>query len=163
MSSLESIEQVIVPKVLIEKTRLFLRSVGHSRCEGMVLWVGRPNGKQFQVTDLLIPRQRGLKTRDGVCVVVDADEMHRINVELFQSGLRLIAQVHSHPMKAYHSDTDDEYAIATTVGSLSLVIPDFATRKFDLSDCAVYRLSKNGSWEHISLRRVKSLIAIESS
>ncbi len=163
MNDFSGIERVSIPRPLVDDAQLFLRRVGETGREGMVLWVGRPNGKQFQVTDLLIPRQRGLKTRDGVCVVVDADEMHRINVELFQSGLRLIAQVHSHPMKAYHSDTDDEYAIATTVGSLSLVIPDFATRKFDLSDCAVYRLSKNGSWEHISLRRVKSLIAIESS
>jgi len=163
VNDFSGIERVSIPRPLVDDAQLFLRRVGETGREGMVLWVGRPNGKQFQVTDLLIPRQRGLKTRDGVCVVVDADEMHRINVELFQSGLRLIAQVHSHPMKAYHSDTDDEYAIATTVGSLSLVIPDFATRKFDLSDCAVYRLSKNGSWEHISLRRVKSLIAIESS
>ncbi len=163
MNDFTGVEQVIIRSSLLDDAQLFLRKVGETGREGMVLWVGRPSGKQFTVTDLLIPRQRGLKTKDGVCVVVDADEMHRINVELFKTGLRLIAQEHSHPMEAYHSETDDEYAIATTTGSLSLVIPDFAMRKFDLSDCAVYRLSKNGSWDHVPRRRVKSLIAIASS
>jgi len=156
-----AIEQVSVPKSLVDETQLFLREVGETGREGMVLWVGNSDGKRFRITSLLIPRQRGLKTKDGVCVVVDADEMHRINVELFATGLRLIAQVHSHPTDAYHSETDDEYAIATTAGCLSLVVPDFATRDFDLSDCAVYRLDKNGGWQHVSPRKVKTLIAIE--
>lgn len=163
MIDFTGIEQVSVPKSLVDEAQLFLRKVGATGREGMVLWVGLADGKLFSVTNILIPRQRGLKTKDGVCVVVDEDEMHRINVELFRSGLRLIAQAHTHPTDAYHSETDDEYAIATTTGSLSLVIPDFAAREFDLSDCAVYRLDKNGGWEHVSPRRVKSLIVVGSA
>lgn len=155
------IEQVILPKVLVDETQLFLREVGATGREGMVLWVGHAEEKLFRITNNMIPRQRGVKTKDGVCVIVDADEMHRINVELFRAGLRLIAQVHSHPTEAYHSETDDEYAIATTTGCLSLVIPDFAARDFDLEDCAVYRLNRNGDWQQVSPDRVKSLIAIE--
>lgn len=163
MIDFSGIEKVSIPKVLLSEAQLFLRKVGATGREGMILWVGHADGGHFQVANFLIPRQKGLKTKDGVCVVVDADEMHRINVELFQSGLRLIAQVHTHPSDAYHSDTDDEYAIATTAGCLSLVIPDFATREFHLSDCAVYRLDKEGSWLRLAPSRVESLIDIEST
>jgi proteasome lid subunit RPN8/RPN11 len=161
MSSLEGIAQVAVPKEVTEKTQLFLRQVGRSGKEGMVLWVGTQEGARFQVTTPLIPRQRGISTKDGVCVIVDSDEMHRINKELFESGLRLIAQVHSHPTDAYHSDTDDEFAIANTIGCLSLVVPDFASRDFDLSDCAVYRLDRTGSWREVEPAQLKALLVIE--
>jgi len=163
MTDFTEIGQVNISKRLIDEAQLFLRQVGATGREGMVLWMGRAEGPLFRVTDILIPRQSGLKTKDGVCVVVDADEMHRINVELFTSGLRLIAQVHTHPTDAYHSETDDKYAIATTIGALSLVLPDFAMREFDLTDCAVYRLDKGGGWQHMSRRRVKALIAVENS
>lgn len=163
MIDFTGIDRVSVPRSLVDEMQVFLREVGATGREGMVLWVGLADGKLFSVTNIWIPRQRGLKTNDGVSVVVDEDEMHRINVELFRSGLRLIAQVHTHPTDAFHSETDDEYAIATTTGSLSLVIPYFAAREFDLSDCAVYRLDKNCGWEELSPRRVKSLIVIESA
>ena len=161
MSSLEGIQRVIVPKAITEKTQLFLRHAGHARNEGMVLWVGQQEGMTFRVTNLLIPRQRGIRTHDGICVIVDGEEMHRINMELFKSGLRLIAQVHSHPTDAFHSDTDDEYAIANTIGCLSLVVPDFASRAFALAECAVYRLDRKGNWQEVPRRRAADLIAIE--
>jgi hypothetical protein len=126
----------------------------------MVLWVGVHEGQTFRVTDILIPRQRGIRTPDGVCVVIDSQEMLRINMELFHSGLRLIAQVHSHPSRAYHSEMDDENAIANTIGCLSLVVPDFATRDLDIADYAVYRLQNNGAWDHVSTRALKKLIEL---
>lgn len=161
MTTFTEIEKVSVPKSLVDETQEFLRKVGKHGREGMVLWVGKADGNHFDVTTMLVPRQRGLKTQDGVCVVVDGDEMHRINLELYKTGLQLIAQIHSHPHDAYHSETDDEYALTTTEGTLSLVIPDFAVRSFDLEECAVYRLSKAGNWELVSPRRAKSLLSIE--
>jgi hypothetical protein len=71
--------------------------------------------------------------------------------------LTLLAQIHSHPAEAYHSDTDDAFPIATAAGSLSLVIPDFAARPFALPECAVYRLSATGVWEKLSAWDVLSL------
>jgi hypothetical protein len=156
------VKQLVVPQSIADETQKFLRAAGRLGNEGMVLWVGKGEDDLFHVTDLLIPKQKGIRTREGVCVVVDTDEMHRINVELFKSGLRLIAQVHSHPTHAYHSETDDEFAIATTVGCFSLVVPDFGARDFDLSECAVYRLSEVGQWQHLAPQRVKRLIDIRS-
>lgn len=160
MSSLAHIEVVLVPHGIAAETQRFLRTVGLGGQEGLVLWVGTVLEKEFRVTQLLVPRQRGIHTADGICAVVDADEMYRINVELFQSGLRLIAQIHSHPTDAYHSETDDEYAIANTIGCLSLVVPDFGVGDFNLSNTAIYRLSRTGEWVELDRRSAATLIRL---
>ncbi len=160
MSSLAHITAVVVPREVAAETQRFLQTVGHRGQEGLVLWVGKVIDKEFHVTQLLIPRQRGIRTPDGVCAVVDSDEMYRINVELFKSGLRLIAQIHSHPTDAYHSETDDEHAIANTVGCLSLVVPDFGAGNFNLANTAVYRLSQAGEWVELDQRSAAALIRL---
>lgn len=126
----------------------------------MVLWVGLVEGAVFRITDPLVPHQRPIRRPDGICVVVDPKEMLRINMELFHAGKRLMAQVHSHPGRAYHSAMDDEQAIANTIGSLSLVVPDFARRDFALSDSAIYRLRADGCWIEVSPARASRLIEI---
>lgn len=128
--------------------------------EGLVLWVGSAAGGEFHVTQPLIPKQRGIRTADGVCAIVDSNEMHRINVELYKTGLRLIGQVHSHPTDAYHSDTDDQHAIANTVGCLSLVIPDFGAGEFNLANTAVYRLAASGDWLELDQMAAAMLIKL---
>lgn len=162
MTGFSGIRRVVVPLEAARETQRFLRTVGQRGNEGLVLWCGKAAGDTFNVTKILIPRQRGIRTADGVCAIVDSAEMHRINVELYESGLRIIAQVHSHPTHAYHSDTDDDYAIANTVGAVSLVVPDFAIREFSLEDCAVYRLEVSGEWREMSLEEVRGLIDIGS-
>jgi hypothetical protein len=160
MSSLAHIEAVLVPTRIAAETQRFLQTVGLQRQEGLVLWVGKVLDKKVRVTQLFVPRQRGIHTADGVCAVVDSDEMYRINVELFKSGLRLIAQIHSHPTEAYHSETDDEHAIANTIGCLSLVVPDFGAGDFNLANTAVYRLSQSGEWVELDQRSADALIRL---
>ena len=53
-------------------------------------------------------------------------------------------QVHSHPADAYHSETDDNYPIATLDGSLSIVLPFFGRDGWESSNIAAYRLGPNG-------------------
>ncbi|WP_245320086.1 hypothetical protein [Bradyrhizobium sp. LMTR 3] len=75
--------------------------------------------------------------------------------------LALVAQIHSHPGRAYHSSTDDAYAIATTVGCLSLVIPDVARAPFDLANIASYRLDRAGVWRALTVGQVSRMISIK--
>ncbi len=108
----------------------------------------------------LIPDQRLVRGPSGVGVCVDRTELHRINVWLFDTGLRILAQIHSHPTDAYHSETDDDNALATAVGSLSLVVPNFARGPADLSQTAVYRLDQAGNWVAVPPPAVSRLIEI---
>lgn len=146
MSELSDVTELrVASQVLIEGYE-FMRSAGRMYLEGMVLWAGKQQGQIFTITDLIIPKQKGLRTSEGVCAIVEADELRRLNIFLYQNSLELAAQVHTHPTEAYHSSTDDEYAIATTVGSFSIVVPNFAVVNYALAECAVYRLDAQGSW-----------------
>ncbi len=40
----------------------------------------------------------------------------------------------------------EDYAIATALGSFSIVVPDFARAPFRLESCATYRLTAASAW-----------------
>lgn len=154
------VDHVSVPESAIIRSQEFLRAVGRTGREGLVVWAGTRDGNIFVVSDAIVPEQRGIRTADGVCVVVEGPAIARLNADLYKHRLQMIAQVHSHPGLAYHSTTDDDYAIATKVGCLSLVVPNFAVMPFSLSNCAVYRLSPDGRWEELPTERILRLISI---
>jgi len=62
---------------------------------------------------------------------------------------RIVAQIHTHPGRAYHSDVDAEWAIIRHVGALSLVIPRFAkttTVSSFLKQAMTYEFSLDAEW-----------------
>lgn len=158
--TLAQVRQVVVPHGCVDEVHSHLRAVGRDGHEGFGLWAGIQGGERFTVTKALIPAQRHIRTADGVCVIVGPEELHRINVWLYREKLTLIAQIHSHPGRAYHSSTDDAYAVATTVGCLSLVVPDFATRPFEMRSTATYRLDAAARWREIRPNDAARLIHI---
>ncbi|MCG2592998.1 Mov34/MPN/PAD-1 family protein [Ramlibacter sp. XY19] len=149
MSLLSDVTEVRVPRQVLTDGYESMRLAGKLGLEGMVLWAGQQEGTLFQVTQLIVPKQRGLRTADGLCAVVDGDELARLNVHLYRNSLDLVAQIHTHPGAAYHSETDDKFAIATTIGCFSIVVPSFAVRDFPLAECAVYRLDDAGAWNEV--------------
>jgi proteasome lid subunit RPN8/RPN11 len=161
VSNLNHIQRIVVPASALHHAHDFMRKVGELGYEGLALLVGRSSGQAFEVTDVWVPRQRVHQSEQGIGVVVDANELHRINVALYSERLEVAGQIHSHPTNAYHSDTDDDFAIANTVGAISIVVPDFATRAFRLDDCAVYRLALTGEWVELSVEAVMRLIEID--
>lgn len=154
------VERVVVPRALADAAQDHLRAVGRQGFEGFALWAGRRAGAEFRVEDTIIPAQQGLRSEDGLCVAVGGEELFRINRHLFASGQTLVAQLHSHPTDAYHSTTDDAYPIVTTAGALSLVVPDFAVRRFSLAECAVYRLDPGRGWVELAPTAAARLVCI---
>jgi hypothetical protein len=154
------VKKIIVPSAAVAETQAHLAAMGEYECEGFVLWVGTRDEATFHVVEAIIPAQRALKSLDGVCITIDSDELFRLNRYLYERGFQIIAQIHSHPTDAYHSETDDTYPVATTVGALSLVVPDFARHKFHLSHCAVFRLIPGSGWCELERSSVSQLIHI---
>lgn len=159
-SGLMDIQRVFVPKSLAEAAHEHFRRVGKDGVEGMALWVGHREGREVQVVETVIPAQRGIRSPDGVGVTVDGDELFRLNVHLHEHRLGLVAQLHSHPGDAYHSDTDDAFPIATTAGAFSIVVPDYASRPFSLKRCAIYRLFPQQGWVELSTVEALTIINI---
>lgn len=160
MNTFEHIEHFIVPKDLADETDHLLREAGQSGLERFVLWSGAATGTAFQVSTLHMPRQTAFKTYEGLSVRIDGPELHRLNVWLYEHQERLAIQVHSHPTRAFHSDTDDAYPMVTTRGGLSLVVPDFAKRGVQGIGTALYRLDENG-WCEVAPMNARAILQFQ--
>ena len=156
---LDSVHNISIDPAVIATTLRVLQHFGAHGCEGLVLWIGEVTQRQAHITRALVPDQRPIKSEDGVGYFVDGAALFELNRELANTGLRLIAQVHSHPSEAYHSRADDRYAIVTADGGLSLVVPNFGRAPADPTSCAVYRLS-NGSWLELPTDQARSLLQV---
>jgi hypothetical protein len=161
MTGLLGIEKVRVPRQILTRMRERLAEVGLRGEEAFALWAGRRiDDRTFDVSSLVIPGQQAHRTEAGVCVTVPGSELHRLNVWLYEHEMELVAQVaqvHTHPSAAYHSETDDSFPIVATVGAFSLVLPDFAIRPFSWNEIAVYRLDTNGNWCELNENDVRGV------
>jgi hypothetical protein len=154
--------KVSIPADILLATSEALRTYGEDDCEGLVLWLGqRQNDNTMHVEKALVPPQDSIKSEDGVGYFVTSETLFSLNKYLSESGLRLLAQVHSHPGRAYHSAADDRYCIVTTEGGFSIVVPDFGFGPSDLYQWAVFQLIE-GIWEKLSPRQVKTVFKIDN-
>src|SRR5437879_11794861 len=113
MSLLDTITQFIVPEVVIQETDAQLRAAGLDCVERFVLWSGVQKHDTFVVCSAHVPRQTAYRLTDGLCVRVEGDELHRLNLWLCEHHEQLGVQVHPHPTEAYHPEPEDTYPIAT--------------------------------------------------
>lgn len=142
--TLADVEQFRVPAIIVAQTEEALRAAGAGGYEAFVLWSGRQNERLFDVRTIHVPRQDSYRLSSGLCVRVDGNELHRLNVWLYEAGEIMAVQVHAHPDDAYHSDTDDTYPIVATLGGLSIVAADFCRGGLFTRSTAIYRLYPDG-------------------
>ncbi len=142
--TLAQVEQFRVPAQIVAQTEQTLRRAGGAGYEAFILWSGRQDERVFEVRTLYFPEQRSYRSSDGLCVRVDGDELHRLNVALYEAGEVLAAQVHAHPDAAYHSDTDEAYPIVATLGGLSIVAARFCRSGLFVASTAIFRLYATG-------------------
>lgn len=147
MTTFEHLASFLVPGELADEADRRLREAGDSGLERFVLLSGTIEGEAFQARTLHVPMQFATKSPEGLLVRIEGQELHRLNVWLYENKERLAIQVHSHPTEAFHSDTDDAYPMVTTRGGLSVVVPDFALRGIRGSGVAIYRLDQYGWYE----------------
>lgn len=144
MINLSRVQEFHVASTVVHKTEHSLIKAGRRGYERFVLWSGVIVDEIAHVHTTHIPRQTAYKTSDGLLVRVPGEALHELNVWLYENDEALVAQIHAHPANAYHSETDDTYPIVTTLGGLSIVVPDFARSGLDCPGTAVYRLADDG-------------------
>ena len=160
MKTFSSIREFIVPKRICVETDRVLREAGLGRNEHFVLWSGVIDKERFLVRTFHSPYQTAYQLASGLCVRVEGDELDRLNRCLYENSERLAVQVHSHPTEAFHSDTDDAFPMVTTLGGLSLVVPDFCRYGVRGPDTALYRLARVG-WEELSPTDARRILQME--
>lgn len=140
---------IIVPHKIIHATLNELQRAGNQHSERVILWLAKSDGDAERVHETLVPIQVAEQDffripRQGVMGILQRCR---------ETGLRVAAQVHSHPREAFHSHADDTWAIVRHIGALSLVVPDFALRtnpESFVADTVVFRLSPRNQWIEIA-------------
>ena len=121
-----------------------LRSCGFGECECVVYWVG-------PVADPIVDGvEHPVHDRSPFGYVVDDQWLTDFWRRLASSRRSIKAQVHTHPSRAFHSATDDEWPIVSQAGFLSVVIPDFAGGRQSLNNTWIGRLQSDGKWQQLA-------------
>jgi hypothetical protein len=156
MMNFERINKLIISSKIIDKTLLFLQKNGLEYHESICLWVGKSKGDLFEIKEVIFPKQ----INKYFSYEVSSDEVDRLNIKLYKEGLRLIAQIHSHPHLAFHSNLDDKFPLMTTLGGFSIVIPNYGFVSGNIDEFEIYRLTKRG-WVEINLLTTDLILEIK--
>jgi proteasome lid subunit RPN8/RPN11 len=139
-----------------------LREGGKRSEERVVLWLAKASAPPpTRVVEVYEPEQ---------VTAIDYFRLPPPSMRALMSHLRalrrkVVAQVHSHPGRAFHSKVDDEWAIVRHVGALSLVLPRFAgttTASNFLDEAMTYELSPKNTWLLIPNRGAAARLEIRS-
>jgi hypothetical protein len=160
MNELLNVIRFDFQKACLNGAYSFLKKAGNKSYEAVALFAGKIEDDKAFISDVICPLQESSRTQFGLMYTVDGAELHRINMWLYKNKLKLIAQIHSHPTEAYHSETDDEFPIVTTLGGLSIVVPHFAQDPINHLDWAYYRLFAETSWKELKHKEIKNIIKI---
>lgn len=135
------------PAAAVEETLRLLVEGGARKSETLVLWLGRqPHDDLSEVIEVYRPEQEAAFDFFRVPPL----SMRKLMRHLSERRLRILAQVHTHPYEAFHSEADDRWALIRHEGALSLVIPYFAASTNLLNFLAqtkIYRLSDKDEWK----------------
>ena len=124
-----------------------LRALSDGVRESVVLWVGTEQGERALVQRVIVPRQCASRVHFNVPL----EERLRIVQELAEVGEKLLAQLHTHPGLAFHSELDDRLALPRHTDAISIVVPHFGRRwEGDLRHVSVNRHLGQGVWRELS-------------
>lgn len=123
---LDKASKFIVPIGVVAETLEAVARAGALGYEAFVVWGGRwTSDDTITITSAYLPTQTPHQTPEGLAVTLDGDALFAANMSMFGRDEVLVAQVHSHPTHAFHSDLDDAMPIVSLRGALSGVVPDF--------------------------------------
>lgn len=139
--------RIISAAAVISDTLDILRAGGRRGEERVALWLARSAAKSpFEVVEVYEPDQ--ITKADSF--TLSTQSMRALMAHLGATRRRIVAQIHTHPGRAYHSEADAAWAIVRHVGALSLVLPSFARTASLHNFCEqakIYEMSPAGEWE----------------
>lgn len=139
---------------IIEESIAVLRKGMVRGEERVILWLGRDQPNAYRIAEIYEPEQ----VTDVDYFRIPPESMRALMSHLRKNRLKIIAQLHTHPGRAFHSLADDRWAIIRHVGALSLVLPYFAaktTPKNFLDEVMTYELSPVNEWLHVDNRGIE--------
>lgn len=146
----DRLSKVLICEDVLTPLEEHLRTTGLAHREEAALLTGYILGKCVGlVTTVLLPYTESSSVGCILPMDVTVECMDRMN----QYGQIVLAQVHTHPGRAWHSDTDDHWAFTDSAGLFSIVIPAFGRfglRRIFGNGIAIYEREKSGDWSLLS-------------
>lgn len=139
---------IILPPALLRETIDMLRRGGLRQEERVALWLSTAAQRSpAPIVEVYEP--------DQIAAIdyfrLPSESMRALMGHLKATRRRIVAQIHTHPGRAFHSEVDAEWAIVRHVGALSLVLPRFAdttTVETFLDEVITYAYTPEGEWRH---------------
>ena len=122
---------------------------GYRWQEGVAYWLGQSRDDQSVIDDIILADDISGIRRHGYGAEIPIKSTGAIGEIVHRKKKILLAQVHSHPGEAYHSDTDDMNPISHRIGFLSVVVPCFGFGVHNLTDCKIYEYFGRGIWDEL--------------
>ncbi len=150
---------LVAPYILAESAEL-LRSLSSGVRESVVLWTGVQRTNTAEVRRVTVPEQRAHRRGFEIPLA----ERLEIIQELASSGETILAQLHTHPGRAFHSRTDDRLALPRHTGAISIVIANFALGwDGDLQNASVNLHLGAGRWRELSGAEVTNTFEVTNA
>jgi hypothetical protein len=125
-------DRMFIPSLVADHTELVLRQAGVQGHEGFAIWAGTLAGGDAHVGTLVVPRASSGPGHGEI----SRETTGRVLNALDERDLVPMAQLHTHPRRAYLSPTDAIRPLVAAPGFLSIVIPDFGF--VDLADVGLW-------------------------
>lgn len=134
---------LVVAADQVEESLLLFKS--SKRKEKVLLWLGNITRSKYYVDEVYEPLQISGCDYFRIPEKGMAMLLHKLRI----SRKMIVAQIHTHPFEAFHSEADSRWAIIRHEGAYSLVLPYFSKttylRNF-MENVSVYTLNKSNRW-----------------
>lgn len=142
--------KLLITQACVDALHACLSSEIRKGHEGIAYLLGRTDGTVTLAVSAFRPKAKttpGSFHVEPVAMAVCVRTAARL-------GLQIVAQVHTHPGVAYHSDGDVEGARIRYIGYASVVLPDYGRRLPHLDEAAVYVFCGNRGWTELDVAEV---------
>lgn len=139
-------KKLLIPTNVLLNSISEIQKIGNLNRECFCLWLGKRSEDAGVVKEIFIPEY---DSGSDYYKITDKGSLELINY-IMASKLTVLAQIHSHPQKAFHSLADDRMATVAHIGGLSFVVPyfgkDICMKNFE-EHVKVFKLAAKGKWQ----------------
>lgn len=138
--------KLIMTQACVDALKIALEPSQRQRHEGIAYVLGRSDGFVTLGTTVFMPRAR----TTGGSFYVEPGAMAACMQAAALHELQVVAQVHTHPGEAYHSDGDVEGAKIRYPGYASVVLPKYGSTLPSLAGAAAFLWRNDAGWIELS-------------
>lgn len=152
--------RLIVPTHVIDGTELVLRLAGVRGEEGMVLWAGTIAGDVAFISTVVVPEVEATGMDGNVPAETVADFLRLMD----HHDLLPIAQLHSHPRRAFLSPVDATRPVVANPGFMSIIVPSFGF--VDVADTSTWSMHEYlgaGAWRALTRTEATGRVVVDPS